>query len=195
MVLCGPWASRQAWHRSQTTRERSLPDLKLDKSPNLKVSQYVIRLFHAYSAIAIFNHLFTGHIEVRVSSVPYSGENMRNSAALMPYNTLSAVQAVPAPSSVKERRLQKRHTSSRMKLTFLGVEHKPLNWSLGGVLVADSLPRASIGTTADGFIEVIGRPGRIAIRVELARRDKRTKEIAFRFIDPSPALLNALLEE
>lgn len=82
-----------------------------------------------------------------------------------------------------------------MKLTFLGAEHKPLNWSLGGVLVADNLPHVAIGTTAEGFIDIIGRPGRIAIRVELVRRDKETKEIAFKFIDPSPALLNALLEE
>jgi len=81
-----------------------------------------------------------------------------------------------------------------MKLTFLGAEHEPLNWSLGGFLVADKHPHVSIGTTAEGFADIIGHQGRFAIRVELVRRDKRTKEIAFRFIEPSPALLKALLE-
>jgi len=82
-----------------------------------------------------------------------------------------------------------------MKLTFLGAERELLNWSLGGFLVADRLPHAPIGTTAEGFADIIGHPGRLAIRVELVRRDKRTKEIAFRFIGPSPALINALLKE
>ena len=104
-------------------------------------------------------------------------------------------QAEPAPASVQERRLQKRHRSARMKLTFLGAEHEPLNWSLGGFLVADKLPHLPNGTITDGFVEIIGRVGRFAIRVELVRRDKRTKEIAFAFIEPSAALTNALLEE
>src|SRR5215470_11277795 len=103
---------------------------------------------------------------------------MHKSGALMSTDLLRVVQAVPAPSSVKERRLQKRHTTSRMKLTFLGAEHEPLNWSLGGFLVADKHPHVSIGTTAEGFADIIGHQGRFAIRVELVRRDKRTKEIA-----------------
>ena len=101
-------------------------------------------------------------------------------------------QPVPGPSRVKERRLQKRHTSSRMKLTFLGVEHTPVNWSLGGILVADRHPHATVGTITEGFLDILGQPGRFAVRVELVRRDKRTREIAFRFIEPTPALISAL---
>jgi hypothetical protein len=108
-----------------------------------------------------------------------------------------AHQPVQGPSRVKERRLQKRHTSSRMKLTFLGVEHKPANWSLGGILVADRHPHTTVGTITEGFLDIVGHPGRFPIRIELVRRDLRTREIAFRFIEPSSALLNALsrLEE
>jgi hypothetical protein len=41
-------------------------------------------------------------------------------------------------------------------------------------------------------LTVWGHKAPIAISIELVRRDKRTREIAFRFVDPSPALLNAL---
>ena len=100
--------------------------------------------------------------------------------------------AVSGPSRVKERRLQNRRADSRLKLTFLGAEHAPINWSLGGFLVDDIHPHTDIGTTTAGFLDILGQPGRFAVRIELVRRDKRTKEIAFRFIEPSQALLSAL---
>lgn len=111
----------------------------------------------------------------------------------MPHENVSVLQtAVPGPSRASEKRAHKRHKSQRLKLTFLGADHEPVNWSLGGFLVADCHPHAAIGTTAAGFLNIRGQDGRFAIRVELVRRDKRAKEIAFRFIDPSPALLRAL---
>jgi hypothetical protein len=100
--------------------------------------------------------------------------------------------AVPGPSRVKERRIEKRLTVPRWKVTFLGAEHEPVNWSLGGFLIADSHPHTPIGTITDGFLDINGLPGRFAIRIELVRRDKRTREIAFRFIDPSRAMLDAI---
>lgn len=99
---------------------------------------------------------------------------------------------VPGPSRAKERRTHKRHLSQRLKLTFLGAVHEPISWSLGGVLVADRHPHTEIGTISEGFLDILGHDGRFAIRVELVRRDKRTREIAFRFIEPSRALLDAL---
>lgn len=100
--------------------------------------------------------------------------------------------AVPGPSRIRERRHHKRHTSSRLKLTFLGAEHEPTSWSLGGFLVADTHLHTIIGTKTAGFLNILGHPGRFAINIELVRRDKRAHEIAFRFIDPSPGLLDAL---
>ncbi len=122
---------------------------------------------------------------------------MGKSEASISDDFVLAPQPVPGPSRVKERRLQKRHTSSRMKLTCLGVEYTPVNWSLGGILVADRHPHTGVGTITEGFLDILGQPGRFAVRVELVRRDKRSREIAFRFIEPSPGLLAALsrLEE
>jgi hypothetical protein len=111
----------------------------------------------------------------------------------MPHESVSVLQtAVPGPSRVGEKRAHKRHASQRLKLTFLGADHEPINWSLGGFLVADCHPHTPIGTTVGGFLNVRGHNGRFAISIELVRRDKRNKEIAFRFIDPSRALLDTL---
>ena len=117
---------------------------------------------------------------------------MSKSAISPSPDTSSVIAAVPGLLRVKERRNHKRYASPLLKVTFLGAEHETLNWSLGGVLVADSHPHTPVGATADGFLDILGHPGRFALRLELVRRDKRTKEIAFRFIEPSAALLNAL---
>ena len=99
---------------------------------------------------------------------------------------------VPGPTRLKERRGHKRRNTLRMRLTFLGAEHDATNWSLGGFLVKDTHPDTPIGTTAAGFLSVLGIPGRFGIRIELVRRDKRTREIAFRFVEPSQALVDTL---
>ena len=121
------------------------------------------------------------------------GQSMRKNEASTTSEVVPVLQtAVPGPSRVNERRLQRRRADSRLRLTFLGAEHAPINWSLGGFLVDDSHPHTEIGTITAGFLDIPGQPGRFAIRIELVRRDKRTKEIAFRLIEPSQALLNAL---
>jgi hypothetical protein len=122
---------------------------------------------------------------------------MGKSEVSMSDDIAPAHQPVPGPSRIKERRLQTRHTSLRMKVTFLGVEQTPANWSLGGILVADRHPHTTVGTIMEGFLDILGHPGRFPIRIELVRRDKRARQIAFRFVEPSPGLLNALsrLEE
>ncbi len=100
--------------------------------------------------------------------------------------------AVPPATRFKERRRSKRRESLRMKLTFLGADHDAVNWSLGGFLVKDRHPETPIGTSASGFLSIVGMPGRFAMRIELVRRDKRAREIAWRFVDPSQALIDAL---
>ena len=100
--------------------------------------------------------------------------------------------AVPGPTRLKERRGHKRRNTLRMRLTFIGAEHDATNWSLGGFLVKDTHPDTPIGTTAAGFLSILGIAGRFGIRIELVRRDKRTREIAFRFVEPSQALVDTL---
>jgi hypothetical protein len=111
----------------------------------------------------------------------------------MPQGNVSVLQtAIPRPSPVEERRRHKRQTSQRLKLTFLGADQEPVDWSLGGFLVGDRHPHTAVGTITSGFLSIRGHNGRFRICVELVRRDKRTREIAFRFIAPSQALLGAL---
>jgi hypothetical protein len=96
------------------------------------------------------------------------------------------------PSPVGERRGHRRFVSQQIKLTFLGIDHPALNWSLDGVLVDDCHPNLAIGTTVSGIIAVRGSEGRFRFSAELMRRDARTKEIAFRFLNPSKALQEVL---
>ena len=116
----------------------------------------------------------------------------KHEAAISPETVALLHTAVPGPTRLKERRRHKRRSSLRMKLTFLGADHDAVNWSLGGFLVKDAHPETPIGTAAAGFLSIVGFPGRFAIRIELVRRDKRAREIAFRFVDPSQTLADTL---
>lgn len=107
-------------------------------------------------------------------------------------NVSALKAAVPGPSQIGERRSNKRFVSQQIKLTFLGVDHVAINWSLGGVLVDDRHPNLGLGTSVSGIISVRGSEGRFRFSAELVRRDDRTKELAFRFVNPSRALLDAL---
>jgi hypothetical protein len=100
--------------------------------------------------------------------------------------------AVPEPSQTGEKRSSKRFVSQQIKLTFLGVDHIAVNWSLGGVLVDDRHPHLALGATVSGVMVVRGCEGRFRFSAELVRRDERTKELAFRFVNPSRALLDVL---
>ena len=108
-----------------------------------------------------------------------------------PTNVAPLKTAVPAPSQ-GERRTNKRFLSQQIKLTFLGWEHVALDWSLGGVLVEDRHPTLALGTSVSGILTARGSEGRFRFSAELVRRDARTKELAFRFLNPSRALLDVL---
>jgi hypothetical protein len=108
-----------------------------------------------------------------------------------PENISPFLAAVPEPSQ-GEKRANKRYVSQQLKLTFLGIDHVAINWSLGGVLVDDRHPRLALGTAVSGIMTVRGTEGRFRFSAELVRRDERTKELAFRFVNPSNALLDVL---
>jgi len=91
-----------------------------------------------------------------------------------------------------DRRAHPRHASGHVKLTFLGADHIAINWSQGGVLVADRHPRVPVGAQVEGILTVAGFDGRYKFQAELVRRDTRTRETAWRFVNPSQALLDAL---
>ena len=103
-----------------------------------------------------------------------------------------ALLHTPAPARLKDRRRHKRRGSLKMKVTFLGTDHDAFNWSIGGFLVKDTHPEIPVGTATEGFLSVVGSPGRFAVQIELVRRDKREREIAWRFLQPSQALVSTL---
>jgi hypothetical protein len=108
----------------------------------------------------------------------------------MPDGRITAPQFAGTRNS--ERRLFERYLSQRITVTFLGADHEPISWSAAGFLTADTHPHSQVASEAEGFLSIRGRSGRYPMRIELIRRDPRTAEIAFRFVDPSPALLAAL---
>lgn len=110
----------------------------------------------------------------------------------LPSNISPLKTAGTGQSPNAERRLHKRNGPDEISLTFLGVDHPVLNWSQGGVLLTDRHPDLAIGTTVSGVLSVRGHSGRFRFSAKLLRRDTRAREIAFRFVNPSPALVDAL---
>jgi PilZ domain len=91
-----------------------------------------------------------------------------------------------------ERRLHKRGVSDNVILTFLGANHTALDWSQGGILIADIHPELPIGTRVSGLLRIRGSSGFFRFSAELLRRDAQAGQVAFRFDNISPALLEVL---
>jgi len=91
-----------------------------------------------------------------------------------------------------ERRDHRRSRSDHIRLTFLGADHVPLNWSEGGALIEDRHPEVEVGTIISGIL--IAGPSSLRFRfsAEVVRRDAAAKQIAIRFVDPSSSLRHAL---
>ena len=105
--------------------------------------------------------------------------------------TLLQVSGNRAPLK-PERRTYKRSASERIVVTFLGADHEPVSWSVAGFRTADRHPHTAIASVTEGFLTIRGHGGRFPIRIELVRRDPEIGEVAFRFVNPTPALLHAL---
>lgn len=91
-----------------------------------------------------------------------------------------------------ERRIHKRSAAERIVVTFLGADHEPASWSAAGFRTGDRHPHMAIASVTEGFLTIRGHGGRFPIRIELVRRDPESGEVAFRFVNPTPALLKAL---
>jgi hypothetical protein len=65
------------------------------------------------------------------------------------------------------------------------------NWSLGGLLL-DPGPAVAIGHRLHGQLIVPGRDGAFLFTVEAVRRGAADGTLACRFVDPSPAMVDAL---
>jgi hypothetical protein len=102
-----------------------------------------------------------------------------------------AVSTHPAPRSI-ERRAHQRSRAEQLRLTFLGADHAPLNWSEGGALIEDRHPELEVGAVIKGVLIFGPNSLRYRFAAEVVRRDAAAKKIAIHFIDPSPSLRHAL---
>jgi hypothetical protein len=96
-----------------------------------------------------------------------------------------------APASA-EQRGHRRSRSEQLRLTFLGADHIPLNWSESGALLEDRHPEVEIGTVLPGILIIGANSLRFRFSAEVVRRDPHMKQIAIQFVDPSPSLRHAL---
>ena len=110
----------------------------------------------------------------------------------LPSKKLSLVAAVPGCLPKPDRRIHRRRGPDEISLTFLGVDHPVLNWSQGGVLITDRHPDLAVGVTVSGVLSIRGQGGWFRFSAKLLRRDMQAREIAFFFVEPSPALCVAL---
>lgn len=93
-----------------------------------------------------------------------------------------------------ERRANRRSRSGQMRLTFLGTDHTPLNWSESGALITDRHPELAVGSTIAGIVTLGLNSFRFRFSAQVVRRDSQTKHIAIQFTNPSAALRRALAD-
>ena len=89
-----------------------------------------------------------------------------------------------------ERRAHKRSRAEQLRLTFLGADHLPINWSESGALIEDRHPDLEVGTVVDGVLIFGPHSLRYRFSAEVVRRD--AKHIAIQFVNLSSSLRDAL---
>ncbi len=91
----------------------------------------------------------------------------------------------------KEHRRDRRYAVPAVSVTILDGEYQALNWSLGGLLLQHA-PAASVGGHLNGRLRVSGRADSFDVTAEVLRRNTPEGTLACRFVDPSPAMVEAL---
>lgn len=91
----------------------------------------------------------------------------------------------------QEFRRDRRYASPAVTIN-IGQDSCPArNWSLGGLLLEDA-PRLDVGERLIGRLRVAGRADDFALTAEAIRHDPDAGTLACRFLDPSPAMVDAL---
>src|SRR6185437_10846755 len=91
----------------------------------------------------------------------------------------------------KELRRDRRYASPPVTVRLGGDDYVARNWSLGGLLL-DAAPALDSGARLTGRLQVAGRADSYAVTAQAVRRDAKAGTLACRFVDPSPAMVNAL---
>jgi hypothetical protein len=96
-------------------------------------------------------------------------------------------------AAAADQRASRRSRSQQIRLTFLGAEHLPTNWSEGGALIPDRHPELQVGAIITGIVTIGPASHRFRFSAEVVRRDGQ--QIAIRFVDLSQSLKKALSHE
>src|SRR5215472_5660342 len=99
----------------------------------------------------------------------------REKEVLLYSRTTDAVSTRPASPSI-ERRAYRRSRAEQLRLTFLGADHLPLNWSESGALIEDRHPDLEVGTVIKGVLIFGPNSVRYRFSAELVRRDGIAKQ-------------------
>ena len=105
--------------------------------------------------------------------------------------SIDTISTHTTPPSV-ERRAHKRSRAEQLRLTFLGADHLPINWSESGALIEDRHPDLEVGTVINGVLIFGPHSLRYRFSAEVVRRDATAKHIALQFVNLSSSLSDAL---
>jgi hypothetical protein len=90
-----------------------------------------------------------------------------------------------------EQRRDRRHPLPRIVVSFGGASREPINWSLGGFLLASPLP-LDLGAVVAGTLRIPPATEEHEFTAELVRREAEPHTLGFQFLERSPRLVGAL---
>jgi hypothetical protein len=91
----------------------------------------------------------------------------------------------------KELRRDRRYVSPPVTVVLGRGDYIARNWSLSGILL-DAAPAFDSGARLTGRLHIAGRVDSFEVTALAVRRDAKAGTLACRFVDPSPAMVNAL---
>jgi hypothetical protein len=91
----------------------------------------------------------------------------------------------------RELRRDRRYPLPPVLVTLAGRDYTAVNWSLGGFLLAAG-PELLNDEVVTGKLRFSGKEDEFDIAAEALRFDPETNSVAFRFVEPSAVLVDAL---
>ena len=95
-------------------------------------------------------------------------------------------------ASDTERRRDKRLSMPPLSVSFDGGSYGTVDWSLGGLLVAEYFGPAAPGDEVEGTIQILADATSHPFRAVVVRRDSATGELALNFIELSDSAFSLL---
>jgi hypothetical protein len=93
--------------------------------------------------------------------------------------------------SQNDSRRDRRLLMAAVSVTFGAEQYAVRDWSLGGFLI-EAAPELEVGSRHVGQLRVAGQDTSFVVVVDVVRSDAAERTLACRFIDPAPAVIEAL---